>query len=87
MGGVAETVSFYYGAFPFLIGSDFVGIEGVECKVPIATTLEDGHSSFMEAHASSDVISADQVGEATGYAEIVDLLGFGNYSGGIVDKA
>lgn len=87
VGGIAEAVGFCYGAFPFLVGSDSVGIGGVECKALIGVTLEDGHSSFMDVHASFDVISTDQVGEAAGYAEAVDLLGFGSQSGGIVDKA
>ncbi len=78
VGGVAEAVGFCYGAFPFLVGSDSVGVGGVECKVLTAATLEDGHSSFMDVHASFDVISADQVGEAAGYAEAVYLLGFGS---------
>ena len=77
MGGVAEAVCFYYGAVPFLVGSGSVGIGGVECEVPVAATLEDGHGGFMDVHASFDVINTDQVREAAGYAEAVDLPGFG----------
>lgn len=85
--GVAEAVCFCYGALPFLVGSGSAGVGGVECKALVAATLKDGHSIFMVVHALFDVISADQVGEAAGYAETVDLLGVGNYLGGIMDKA
>lgn len=78
VGGVAEAVGFCYGEIPFFVGPDSVGVGGVECKALVAATFEDGHGIFMDVHASFDVISADQVGEAAGYAETVDLLRFGS---------